>query len=253
MDFEEMLVQEAAREASDTKEVATHAMTPAPRKFDTRAVMADLKVMETKCASLVNEANALEIKTKEQNMEAVNISGKLQELTKQVKKKCEDFLAPHKKVTSTINGPKNRIVEVAKRAKDIVNQKIVQYGKQEKIDQAKQQKVIDKATEELQESLNKQADELGIEAPKVAAIKAAKPVKIQRGDSGASVYTMGRWKCEIVDPDKVPFCLKDKDGKETFRLCLPSTKLLNQAVKMGVRNIDGCRIYKDEKPVTRTG
>ena len=252
MEFEEMLEMEAVKETADTKEVVK--VEPAGlRQFDTRAVMADLKVMENKCTSLVNEANAFKIKTGQENSEAVNISGKLQELAKQVKKKCEDFLEPYKKVTSSINGPKKRIMEAATTAKNIVNQKIFQFKKQDEIEQAKQQKLINEASKELQESLNEQAKEIGIEAPRVAPIQAPKPVKTLRGDTGASVYTRSGWKCEIVDSEKVPFSLKDKDGKETFRLCLPAKALLNQAVKMGVRSIDGCRIFKDETPVTRTG
>lgn len=242
LDFEQMLEQEALREAEATKEVARDQRHVLPQKFDTRAVLANLGAMENKCTSLVNEANALQIKTKDENLEAVNISGKLQELSKEVAKKCTDFLAPYKKVTSSINGPKKRITDAATQAKNIVNQKIFQYKKQEEIEQAKQQKLIDEASKKLQESLNKQAEEIGIEAPKVAPIQAPKPVKVLRGDSGASVYTRKVWKCEIIDP-----------GLVMREYCVPSQTLLNQAVRMGVRKTPGCRIYKDETPVTRTG
>ena len=242
LEFEKMLEMEAIKEAQSTKEVV-HDQRPAlPQKFETRAVLGDLEAMENVCAALVNEANAFEIKTKAQNMEAVNISGKLQELTKQVKKKCEDFLAPYKKVTSAINGPKKRITEAADKAKSIVNQKIFQYKKQEEIEAAKQQKLIDEASKKLQESLNEQAKELGINAPTVAPIQAPKPVTVLRGDSGVAVYTRKVWKCEIVDPDKVERAY-----------CVPSQTLLNQAVKMGVRKTPGCRIFEDETPVTRSG
>jgi len=240
MDFEKILQMEALKETVATKEVVRKEPT-ALRGFDTRAVMADLSAMEVKCTALINEAEALVIKTPEQNMEAVNISGDLQELTKNVKKKCEDFLEPYKRVTSAINGPKKRIIDAATSAKSIVNQKIVQYGKQAEIDMAKQQKVIDEATEKLQASLKEQAKELGIKAPTVAPIKAPKPVTILRGDSGASVYTQSRWKVEIVNPELV-----------AREYCVPSITLLNQAVKMGKRDLAGCRVYKDEKPVTRS-
>ena len=240
MTFEQMLEMEAQKETAATKEVVRKEPT-ALRGFDTRAVMADLQAMESKCTALVNEANALEIKTNEQNMEAVNISGKLQELTKQVKKKCEDFLAPYKKVTAAINGPKKRITDAADRAKSIINQKIFQFKKQAEIEAAKKQKLIDEATEKLQESLNEQAKELGIKAPTVAPIKAPKPATILRGDSGASVYTQSRWKVEIVNPELV-----------AREYCLPSITLLNQAVKMGKRDLAGCRVFKDETPVTRS-
>jgi len=240
MEFEDLLKIQSAKEVNGEKQI-TQYKAPAIARFDTRAVMADLAAMETKCTELINEANALEIKTKTENMEAVNISGKLQELSKNVKKKCEDFLAPYKKVTSSINGPKKRITEAADKAKSIVNQKIVQYGKQEEIEAAKQQKLINDATEKLQESLNEQAKELGIKAPTVAPIKAPKPVTILRGDSGASVYTQNRWKVEIINPALV-----------AREYCVPLISLLNQAVKMGKRDLAGCRVYKDEKPVTRS-
>jgi len=253
MEFEDILKMEAAKEVNGKKEVTPYKAPAISRGFDTRAVMADLNSLELKCTGLINEANALEITTASEKMEATNLSGDLQELSKQVKNKCESFLEPFKKITSAINGPKKRIIEAATTAKNIVNQKIIQYKKQEEINQARQQKIIDEQTAQLQKKLKAQAKELNIEAPKVAPIKAPKPVTIIRGDSGASVYTRKGWKCEIVEPEKVPFALKDKDGNEKFRLCLPSMKLLNQAVKMGERDIPGCRIYKDETPVTRTG
>jgi len=240
MDFEKILQMEALKETVATKEVVRKEPT-ALRGFDTRAVMADLSAMENKCTELINEANALKITTADENLKAVNISGKLQEITKQVKKKCEDFLTPYKKVTSAINGPKKRITEAADRAKTIINQKIFQFRKQEEIEAAKQQKLIDEASKKLQESLNEQAKELGIKAPTVAPIKAPKPVTILRGDSGASVYTQSRWKVEIVNPELV-----------AREYCVPLISLLNQAVKMGSRTLAGCRVFKDETPVTRS-
>lgn len=250
MEFEDLLKMEAAKETATrfpampksddlnwTKEVSKTS-----KQFDTRAVMADLKAMELKCDKLVSEANALMITTSTEKLDATNISGLLQELAKKVKKKCEDFLEPYKKVTSAINGPKKRITEAATKAKNIVNQKIIQQKRQEEIDQAKQQKLIDEQTAQLQEKLKAQAKELNIEVPKVAPIRAPKPVTIVRGDSGASVYTRSGWKVAIITPEDVE-----------REYCLPSMKLLNQAVKMGKRKLAGCRVYKDETPVTRTG
>lgn len=242
MDFEDLLKVEAAKEAGKRFPAIPSEVPVSARKFDTRAVMADLKAMELNCDRLVSEADALIITTSTEKLDATNISGLLQDLAKKVKKKCEDFLEPYKKVSSAINAPKKRIIEAATKAKNIVNQKIIQQKKQEEINQAKQQKIIDEQTAKLQESLKEQAKELNIEAPKVAPIKAARPTSIVRGDSGASVYTRKGWKCQIITPEDV-----------NREYCLPSQTLLNQAVKMGVRKTPGCRIYKDETPVTRTG
>lgn len=240
MDFEKILEMEKQKE-TQAETGLVKASPTGLAKFDTRAVMADLIALETKGTALINQANALEIKTAAQSADAVNLSGQLQDVTKQVKKKCEDFLEPYKKVTASINGPKKRIIEAVTKAKNIINQKIFQFKKQEDIDQAKQQKIIDEATAKLQESLKVQAKELGIKAPTVAPIKAAKPTRVLRGDAGTSLYARKGWKCEIIDPDKVE-----------RKYCLPSQTLLNQAVKMGVREASGCRIFQGETPVTRS-
>lgn len=253
VEFEEMLDQKAAQQASEGKTIRPYDKARAPKQFDTRAILADLKVLQEKATDLVNQANAVEIKTQKEKEEAVTISGKLNELAKAVENKCRNFVAPYQKVINAVNGPRKTITEAAKKAKKIVNQKIFQFKKQEEIDRAKQQKIIDEQSKVLEKKLKAQADELEIEAPKVTPIKAPKASKIERSFSGASVYTRASWKCEIVDADKVPMALLDKDGKERFRLCLPSQKLLNQAVKMGERNIPGCRIWQDETPVTRSG
>lgn len=243
MDFEQMLEEEKEKEKAGTRSSSVPAEAPTIIKnFDTRSIMADLKTMDTQCQDLINKANALTISTDKERDRAVNISGALQTLAKEVKKHCEDFLGPIKKIMAGINGPKKRIIEAADKAKSIVNQKIFQYKKQEEIEAAKQQKLIDEASKKLQESLNEQAKELGIKAPTVAPIQAPKPVTVLRGDAGASVYTRKGWKCEIIEPDLVE-----------RQYCVPSQTLLNQAVKMGVRKTPGCRIYQDETPVTRSG
>jgi hypothetical protein len=247
MDFEETLIAEAKKKKEERfpaipEDAPSGTSILGARQFDTRAVMADLKVLEAKSTTLIAETNALEIATADEKTDAANISGDLQELTKKVKKKCEDFLEPYKKVASAINGAKKRIIDAATQAKTIVNQKIFQYKKQEEINQAKQQKIINEQAASLQKKLNVQAKELKIEAPTVAPIKAPKPVAIVRGSTGASVYGRKGWKCEIIDP-----------GLVMREYCLPSQTLLNQAVKMGVRKTPGCRIYEDETPVTRSG
>ena len=245
MEFEKILESQAAKEKAEMfpgVEKETRIVARSAMKFDTRGVMANLKALETNCDKLISEANGLVIDTAEEKMEAANLSGDLQELGKKVKKQCEDFLEPYKKVSTAINGVKKRIIDAATSAKNIVMHKIMQYKKQEELNQAKQQQIINEQAKDLQEKLRVQATELKIEVPKVAPIKAPKPVTVIHGDSGASIYSRKAWKCQIITPEDV-----------NREYCLPSQKLLNEAVKMGVRKTPGCRIYQAETPVTRTG
>jgi len=241
MDFEKILEMESNKEERATRFPGVPAEVPKGlARFDTRAVMADLKALETKGTALINQANALKITTAEESADAVNISGQLQEVTKQVKKKCEDFLEPYKKVTAAINGPKKRITEAVTNAKNIINQKLFQFKKQEEIEQAKQQKMIDEASKKLQKNLNEQAKELGIKAPQVAPIQAPKPATVLRGDSGASVYSRKVWTAEVVNEKEVP-----------REWCSPDMKKINDSVRMGKRDIPGVKIFEKETVVTR--
>ncbi|HBF42331.1 MAG TPA: hypothetical protein DDW42_01635 [Desulfobacteraceae bacterium] len=257
MDFEEMLISEAKKRKVAEKKVVQQDLPVAlnPGKlvaFDTRAVIANLKVLEKASEKLVAEANALVIQTPDEKTRATDLSGDLQTVIKKVKKQCDDFLLPYNKVRTVVNGVKKRITDAATKTKSIVNNKIMQYKRQEELNQEKAQRIIDEQTKIVQKQYDKQAKELKITAPILKPIQAPKPERVVRGDTGASVYMRKTWKCEIVEPDNVPMALLDKEGKIRYRLCVPSQTLLNNAVKMGERHIEGCRIYEQEKPVTRS-
>ena len=250
MGFEEMLKAEASKPATNTADKpdapALYEAKP-PGKFDTRGILADLTAMEGQSNQLVNEAEALEVKTEADNSEAVAISGKLQKLSKAVEGKAKEFTEPYREVVSQVNGKKKTILDRIKRSKDILNQKIWQFKKRLELEKAKQQKKIEEATKKLQKDLDEDAKKSGVKAPKVAPIKAPEPAKNLRGKDGSTVYSRKDWVCDIVDSDKIPMFVNK------HRLCLPSQKLLNQAVKMGERSIPGCNIYEKEVPITRSG
>ena len=253
MDFEDMLIEKAKKLKEERFPAMPREMPSGKlQTFDTRAVIANLKVLEKASEKLVAEANALVIQTEDEKVRATDLSGNLQTVIKKVKKQCDDFLGPYNKVRTVVNGVKKRITDAATKTKDIVNRKIMQYKRQEEINQEKQQRIINEQTEIVQGQLAKQAKELKITTPIIKPIQAPKPERVVRGDMGASVYMRKTWKCDIVDPDKVPMALLDLKGDIRYRLCLPSQTLLNNAVKMGERHIEGCKIYEDEKPITRS-
>ena len=64
-----------------------------------------------------------------------------------------------------------------------------------------------------------------------------------RTETGVTAFANEPWICEIVEEGKVP---------HEYRKCEPSQMLLNRAVKEGVREIEGCRIYQGYKTKFRT-
>ena len=100
--------------------------------------------------------------------------------------------------------------------------------KQEEIEQVKTAAVAEAATH-------------AIEAPQVATQIFEPSSKITRTDTGVSAFTKKPWIFEITDEEKIPreFCSADK------------TKI-RDAIKRGVRDLPGCRIFEDTQVNYRT-
>ena len=95
--------------------------------------------------------------------------------------------------------------------------------------------------EKLQEKLNAEAKEKNIEAPQVAAPVMPEPEKVARSETGSAAYSRKDWTFEVQDAAQVP-----------REYCEVSAKLIRNAVKAGIREIPGVRIYKENKTVLRS-
>ena len=105
-------------------------------------------------------------------------------------------------------------------------------------------KAVEKAEEEAEATIKKAEEEAKareIEAPTVIAPVIPKTSKVARAESGASSHLRKTWKAEIVDPKKIP-----------REYCEPSMKLINKAVKQGIREIDGAKIFEHVDSDIRT-
>jgi len=115
---------------------------------------------------------------------------------------------------------------------------------EEKAEKAHAKKLKEDA--ELQERLNKEADDAGVERVKVDTpelvvpetiipstvtpiIKKTEKISTKQGTS----VIKARWICKVNEPDKVP-----------REHCVPDQKSLDVAVEAGAREIPGCYIYE---------
>lgn len=112
-----------------------------------------------------------------------------------------------------------------------LKKKISAYQAKIELERRKQEDLAKKAAEDLQKKINAEAEKAGVEAPTVPAPVIPKQETVVRTETGTSSYQVKSWKCRIVDASLVP-----------RQYCEPSTKLLNDAVKLGVREIPGCVI-----------
>jgi hypothetical protein len=94
-----------------------------------------------------------------------------------------------------------------------------------------------KAEEERLAAIKKAEEDAAanaIAAPQVVSPIMPKKDTITRTEQGVSAFTKRPWKFEILDMDKIPRIY-----------CSPDAGKIRDAVKMGVRIIDGARIYED--------
>jgi hypothetical protein len=118
-------------------------------------------------------------------------------------------------------------------------------AREEAMRKAQEEAEARKATEAEIEAARKQAEADAkaheIQAPEVIAPVIPKQETITRTESGSSSYQVKRWVCTVVNPAEVP-----------RNYCEPSKQLLDNAVKMGSRDIPGCRIEEITEQRFRT-
>lgn len=73
-------------------------------------------------------------------------------------------------------------------------------------------------------------------APLVPDIVMPKTDTVTRTETGAAAFTKRPWKAEVTNPDEVDRAF-----------CSPDMKKINEAVKAGVREMKGVRIYQDQQ------
>ena len=122
----------------------------------------------------------------------------------------------------------DRLAEIERIAK----QKEGDYRTRIVLEQRERQKLAEEATAKLQKELDEQAKEKGIKPVQVVKPVIPETPSVIRTEVGTS-YTVSRWVCEVVNSDKV-----------IRKYCNPSQQKLDEAVKAGIRKIEGCEIYE---------
>ncbi|MFP4087736.1 MAG: hypothetical protein ACLFUL_13185 [Desulfobacteraceae bacterium] len=223
---------------SQVNEPETQETAPAIRNpLDLERAKARFGPYREKIADMQTEAEALEIETDEGEKQAVDGAARAKRLTKDLEAQRKAVIKDPDRFVRDVNA----FVRSFKRPLDeVVNtlrQKIGGYQYQKELERRKIEKAMQEEARKLQERLKKEAAESGVEPPPITPAPAPKPDNVTRTEGGASASIKTQWTGEIVDPEAVP-----------REYCSPDEKKIRQAVKDGVREIPGVKIY--EKPVT---
>lgn len=180
---------------------------------------------------ILADAQAVEITDADRQEFAVSLGGSASKLIKKVEaqrkdvtQNAEDFVAAVKNIAALI-------VEPLKKAVLITKEKNNQYTAKLELERREAEQKANEAAKKLQAEIDAGAAKAGVPAPQVVAPSIPKTETKVRTESGTTAYTVSRWVGTIDNPGDVP-----------REYCTPDIKLINDAIKQGVREIKGVTI-----------
>lgn len=203
-------------------------------------IQKELDLYKPKLAELEKQARELTVKDQDTFQMAIDGAATAKDCVKAIDGRKGEWTGSFREFINKVNNATKFFTDPLKRVAQEFSRKSGDYQYQQDLAEKKKQKLIEEANAKLQEDLNKQAKKDGVEAPTVIPVKAPKPETVTHTQGGHSQHLRKPWVGEIIEPKKVP-----------HEYCVPDQKLINQAVKMGVRAINGVRIYQKITAVHR--
>lgn len=173
--------------------------------------------------------------------EAITLAGNATILNKEIDRERKEILdAPNrfaKAVNSFCKEFQTRLDTIAGGLK----KKIADHQYRMEIARRKAEADAREAAEKLQEKVNAEAAEAGVPAPIVAAPVLPDQGTVTRAESGTSAFVRKEWTFEITDPAAIP-----------REYLIPDERRIREAVRMGIREIAGVKIFEKSSTVLRT-
>jgi len=186
------------------------------------------------------DVKALEVKDDESLNLAVMIGGNAKKIAKAIDAQRKAIILEPAEFVKGVNAIAKAITDSLEEAERIAKQKIGQHQARIEMERRKQEEAARKAAEELQKRINAEAKKAGVEAPVVMAPVIPEQQKVVRTETAAA-HQRKVWSFEVLDLAAVPVEYKIVDEQ-----------LIRDAVKMGIREIPGVRIFEETKTVFRT-
>jgi len=187
------------------------------------------------------EAKGIDVKDDESLNIAVMIGGNAKKIVKAIEVKRKEIILEPQEFVRGVNSICKAITDNLDAAERTAKQKIGQYQARVELERRKQEEAARKAAADLQKKIDADAKKAGVEAPTVVAPVIPAAPKVTRTENGTASYQVKRWVCAVEDPARVP-----------REYCEPSKRLLDDAVKMGIREIAGCKIEEVSETRFRT-
>lgn len=221
------------------KNDAPKAQPPATNVSDVELAQKSFQIYHEQIAVMVGEANAVVVDSEQSCSVATGMVGDAKKLYKQLEDQRKEIVAKPNQFVKAVNTfVKQFTTRLSKEVEATLKRKIGDFQYKRELERRKQEEAIRKANLDLQKKLDEEAAKSGVEAPQVGPVSIPREEGVvSRSDSGASASIRMKWTGDIEDEKKVP-----------REYCSPDQKKIDDAVKMGTREIPGVKIY--EKPIT---
>ena len=191
---------------------------------------------------LLDKAKAIEILDKPEYEEGAKLFAQIKSFKKTIDTQRKELIKLPYDYVKRVNAFAKEISKPLDNAETVIKQKLIDYEAKKELKRREQEKRAEEERKRLQEQLNKEAQEKGVEAVILPEVMFPKEEKnIVHTESGDTIYTRTVWDFEIVDFAQVPDEYKVIDEKK-----------VRQAInRLGIRDIPGLRIFQKKTIVKR--
>lgn len=214
-----------------------------PSEIDIAPFVEQFKKHERRITLMAKQVEELVINDDESNERAVAMGSTASKANKELEDQRKAIVKPHNDFVKAVNNTgKMYTGKIKTTIIDPLKAKIGEYLAKKELAERKAQEEARKAAEKLQAKMDKDAKKAGVEAPSVPVPKVKdKPVGPVKTTPGTG-YTQKRWTYDVTEIDKIPrHFLRLDEGAVT------------RAIRAGVREIPGLKIYQKSAVALRSG
>lgn len=209
--------------------------------FDLDTVKRSFEPYGQRLEDVKNKATALQVRDDASASIATAMAGNVKRLSKSIDEQRKSLIEEPNGYVKAVNGMAKMFTEPAGQIERLLKGKLSGYHAQRELERRKAEEEIRKVQAELYRQQQAEAKAANVEPPPPPVPIPIKAETVTRSDTGASAHVRKAWKAEVIDPAQVP-----------REFCEPSMKLINEAVKGGVRELKGVRIFEELTTILRT-
>ena len=190
---------------------------------------------------VARQAEAHEVRDEASVSAAVPIAGQAKALAKAIDERRRELVERPNQYVRAVNNLARQFTDRLEAAERGLKAKLAEYQHRLELLRREAERAAQERARALEAELKAEAEAHGVEAPQVPMPVLPKPETVVRTDEGMTAYTRKVWTFAVVDEAQVP----------REYLSLDRQKVLG-AIRAGVREIPGLRIYEETQVSIRT-